>query len=146
MTIHCHFHLVITTKYRAKILNEDMNKITRLGFEQSIKSLGYDDKIEIVRCNFDNTTGKNDHVHILFTVKNFASIDLHAFVLGGKLHSRRAIRKWAQETNAFQLQNYDWAQTYYLKTVSPVGYDEAVFYIEHQNDEERRAARKLLNK
>lgn len=126
MTIDCNFHLVLTTRRREKTLTLGIRKAVYTGFNTAAIALEIADNVKLISINFDNRTGKNDHVHVLFKVLNFKNVDLHALVLGTKLHSKHAMKATQKE--------FDWSSTYYLKTVGSVGYEATIYYIEHQAD------------
>lgn len=134
MIVQAHFHLVLTTRCRVKIMNDVLLAHCKIGFNAALKQLGYENKVQMVECNYDRRENKNDHLHILFSVSNFAGLDLHMLVKGIKLCTRTAIRN----DDSGQYTGFQWSDTYYIKTIAPICLDEVYAYIEAQHQKPKK--------
>ncbi|WP_009632389.1 IS200/IS605 family transposase [Synechocystis sp. PCC 7509] len=116
-------HLVLTTKYRRKVINAAM--LTRLGeiFEQLCQKWG----CEVVEFN-----GEQDHVHLLFGY--YPQMQLSKFVNNLKTVSSLYIRKEFADVVAKEyLQSVFWHSAYFIASCGGVTVEQLKQYVQQQD-------------
>jgi putative transposase len=129
---HCvfslHFHLVIVTKYRRKVISNEMKK--RLGeiFSNTLRKW---------ECELIEFNGEADHVHLLFSATPKPS--LSALVNNLKTVSSRLIRKeFRREISKVYWKPVFWHRSYCLITCGGAPLTVIQQYIQQQGKSERR--------
>lgn len=117
------YHLVVATKYRHPILNEDITKklkeITQYIFEEKWN------------CHVLSVETNQDHIHILFEAP--PQVALSQLINNFKTVSSRRIRKEFQEYLApYYWKPYFWNRSYYIGSVSDTTEETVKHYIENQ--------------
>lgn len=122
-------HLVLTTKYRKKVLSAEM--LSRLsGLIQNFCHEWGCDVIE-----FD---GDSDHVHLLF--RYYPQIQISKFVNSLKTTSSRLIRKeFPDEVQRVYRNPVLWHSSYFIASCGGVTVDVLRKYIENQSGEKPHA-------
>lgn len=121
------YHLVFVTKYRKKILKDDIVKDCKNLLIERIESI----KGEVISINFD----MDDHVHIQLRLKPTHSISKVVQLL--KSHS--GYNLWQKYgvflRKHYWYKNYFWSGGYYCSTVGAVDSHKVKRYIENQGNE-----------
>lgn len=113
------YHLVIVTKYRRKVINNDIKN--RL-FEISEKLFTAWES-EIIEINTDL-----DHVHIFFSTK--PQVQLSKLVNNYKTVTSRYIRsEFSDYLSRYYWKPYFWSKSYFISTVGDVSEDNIRRYI-----------------
>ncbi len=123
---HCifnlHYHLVLVTKYRRKVITKDM--LTRL---EEI----FDRLLEQWDCELIEFNGEADHVHLLISTNPKAQTS--KLVNNLKTVTSRLIRKeFEQHVNRFYWKPVFWSRTYCLLSVGGAPLSVLKQYIENQ--------------
>jgi len=121
------YHLVVITKYRHPVLNEDIAKrlleISHNIFEESWN------------CKIFEINTSVDHIHILFETP--PQVQLSKLINSYKTVTSRLIRKeFADFLSKFYLKPYFWSDSYFVATVSDRTHQAVQNYI-HEQDQTR---------
>lgn len=119
-------HLVLTTKYRRKVINAAM--LVRLGeiFEQLCQKWG----CEVVEFN-----GEQDHVHLLFGY--YPQMQLSKFVNNLKTVSSLYIRKeFKNDVDKFYRKPVFWHSAYFIASCGGVTVEQLKQYVSEQDSPE----------
>ena len=102
------YHLVLVTKYRKKVFNNDMETyLTRF-----VESMMKKNDCNLIEINYDK-----DHVHILFEAP--VTLNLPNFINGLKSTSSRMIRRaFSDHLKSFFEKPVFWSRSYFICTVS----------------------------
>ena len=117
------YHLVVVTKYRHKVINNDLKD--RL-IEISYSIIESDWKSKIISINTDE-----DYIHILFETS--PQTQLSKLINNYKTVTSRLIRKeFSKQLEQYYWKTYFWSDTYFISSVSDTS--EAIIkrYIEKQ--------------
>jgi putative transposase len=115
-------HLVLTTKYRKKVFNQEM-----LDFLGVILK----DLMEKWDCKLIEFNGEQDQVHILFQYK--PQICLSTLINNIKTVSRRRIRKdFSERLKKFYWQDAFWNSSYFIASCGGVTVEVLKKYVENQ--------------
>ena len=112
------YHLVLCTKYRRKILIDDIDFQIREIFSKISQS----NSINIIEMNSDK-----DHIHILFATDPTAN--LTKYINSLKTVSSRLIQKEYPQPNRLF-----WSRSYFLSTVGEVSLETIQNYIQTQGE------------
>ena len=116
------YHLVVTTKYRHKCINNVMH--TRL------REIA-DDLFTKWDCEIIEMNGEEDHIHILFEAP--PQIQLSNIINSFKTVSSRYIRKeFPKELALYYWKPYFWSQSYMVLTIGSTTIEVIKQYIENQ--------------
>jgi putative transposase len=116
-------HLVLTTKYRRKVLAGEM--LTRLD------EILYD-LCQKWNCKLIEVNGEEDHIHLLF--QYYPQIDLSKFVNNIKSVTSRRIRsEFAEHVNKMYWKDVLWNESYFIASCGGVTVTVLRQYIEQQN-------------
>lgn len=99
------YHLIITTKYRKKVLNHEIGKI----LEDTFKKLQGNHKIELQEIGYEQ-----DHAHYLFTAAPDTNIS--KFINAYKSSTSRQIRSQHPEIKEKLWNGQVWSNSYFLTT------------------------------
>ena len=123
---HCHYHVVLVTKYRRKIFNDGVHGYMQESFKEVAE---YYPDIHILEMNHDE-----DHVHMLLSVPPKYSIGQVVRIL--KQQSARKLKaKFEFIRRTYWGGGGIWSDSYFVSTV---GADEETIkkYIEMQGKED----------
>lgn len=116
-------HLVLTTKYRKKLLTKEM--IDRLN-EIVV------DLCEKWDCKAIEFNGEDNHIHLLF--QYYPQMSLPKFVGNIKsVSSRRLRQEFPSLTNSIHWKNVLWNESYFIASCGGVTISVLKKYIENQN-------------
>ena len=115
------YHLVLCTKYRKKVINEEISEKLKNIFVDISSKYG----ITLVEWNHDK-----DHVHLLFRVK--PNSDLSKMINAYKSASGRKIKNEFPDIRKYLWKEYFWSRSYCLLTTGGVTIDVIKKYIENQ--------------
>ena len=102
------YHLVLVTKYRKKIFNNDMETYLTNFVESMMKK----NSCNLMEINYDK-----DHVHILFEAP--VTLNLPNFINGLKSTSSRMIRRaFSEHLKPIFKKPVFWSRSYFICTVS----------------------------
>ena len=117
------YHLVVVTKYRHKVINNELKD--RL-IEISYSIIESDWKSKIISINTDE-----DHVHILFETS--PQTQLSKLINNYKTVTSRLIRKeFSKQLEQYYWKTYFWSDTYFISSVSDTSEAMIKRYIEKQ--------------
>ena len=128
---YCDYHLVITTKYRKKVINEGLFVYLKIKIKEIVKYYPY---LEIKEINYDK-----DHIHILISIPPKVSVGSIVRII--KSNTARELKKkfgflkevyWGTESF--------WSKGYFVSTV---GINQKVIedYIKNQRKEDSGQAK-----
>lgn len=115
------YHLVLCTKYRKKVINEEISEKLKNIFVDISSKYG----ITLVEWNHDK-----DHVHLLFRAK--PNSDLSKMINAYKSASSRRIKNEFPDIRKYLWKEYFWSRSYCLLTTGGVTIDVIKKYIENQ--------------
>lgn len=118
-----HYHLVLVTKYRRKVIDESISERLREIFEY----IAVNYNISITEWNEDE-----DHIHILFKAQ--PNSELSKFINAYKSASSRLIKKEYPKIRKKLWKEYFWSRSFCLITTGGVTVDIIREYIESQGD------------
>ena len=119
------YHLVVVTKYRHKVINNDLKD--RL-IEISYSIIENDWESKIISINTDE-----DHVHILFETS--PQTQLSKLINNYKTVTSRLIRKkFSKQLEQYYWKPYFWSDTYFISSVSDTSEAMIKRYIEKQGN------------
>ena len=123
----CEYHIVWAPKYRFRILTGEIKKLV----EEDIKML-----CEWKRCEVQEMSVKNDHIHIVVSIPPKVSISEMMGILKGKL-AIKLFKSYPKMKQKPYWGNHFWARGYFVSTV---GIDEDVIkrYVKYQEEEGKR--------
>ena len=118
------YHLVLVTKYRKKVFNNDMETYLRNFVESMMKK----NDCNLMEINYDK-----DHVHILFEAP--VTLNLPNFINGLKSTSSRMIRRaFSEHLKPFFEKSVFWSRSYFICTVSEHTTQVVQEYIKNQDE------------
>ena len=128
---HIRYHVVITTKYRRKVLTEGVKKYLLLRIEEIRK--------HYPEIRFEEVSSDRDHLHVLVSVPPKMSVSQFVNVLKANT-SRRLKEKFAFLKRVYWGTESIWSGGYFVTTA---GIDEETIrqYIEHQGKEDTGQAK-----
>lgn len=117
------FHLVVVTKYKLKVINQQMNaRLKELAYRVFEECWG----LKIIEIEIES-----DHIHILF--ESNPQTDLSKLVNNFKTVSSRMLRKeFSEYLDKFYQKPYLWANSYCLLSVGEASIEVIRKYIENQ--------------
>ena len=119
------YHLVVVTKYRHKVINNELKD--RL-IEISYSIIESDWKSKIISINTDE-----DHIHILFETS--PQTQLSKLINNYKTVTSRLIRKeFSKQLEQYYWKTYFWSDTYFISSVSDTSEAMIKRYIEKQGN------------
>ena len=132
---HCvyyiRYHIVISTKYRRKVINDGVREYLLKQMQEIRK--------HYPEIRFEKVSGDRDHVHILVSVPPKTSVS--QFVNIFKVNVARGLKdKFAFLKKVYWGSESIWSTGYFVSTV---GINESVIrkYIEHQSKEDTGRAK-----
>ena len=118
-----HYHLMLVTKYRRKVIDDIISKRAKEIFEYIAPTY----KITLQEWNHDQ-----DHIHILF--KAHPKTEISKFINAYKSASSRLIKKEYPEIREKLWREYFWTSSFCLITAGGAPLDILKRYIESQGD------------
>lgn len=129
------YHLILVTKYRRKVFDDDISMRCKELFENISKNYN----ITIDEWNHDE-----DHVHILF--RAHPNSEITKFINASKSASSRIIkREFSSISNKLWKNNF-WNQSFFLITSGDASVDTIIGYIKNQGQKERVGNQYVLKK
>jgi putative transposase len=126
VTYDCRYHIVWITKYRRKILNDEIQE--RL--KTIINGVAKEMYIDIISIGMEE-----DHVHIYCSIPHSQHIPYVLQILKGRTSS--VIRKeYKGYLKKYYWKPCLWAVGYFLTTVGEVNHDTIKRYVDHQGRQE----------
>lgn len=127
---HCvfslNYHLVLVTKYRRKVITNEMRKRLNEIFEQTLSKWS---------CSLNEFNGESDHIHLLIAAH--PNLDLSKLVNNLKTVSSRLIRKdFGDELNQTYSQPVFWNRTYCILSCGGAPLNVLKEYIQNQGGED----------
>lgn len=116
-----YYHLIMTTKYRRKVIDNEIHKFLRMKFEEICGRY----HIELDEMNHDE-----DHIHVLF--RAYPNTDLSKFINAYKSASSRLVKKNYPRVQKQLWKSMFWTKSYCLLTSGGVTTDIVRQYIENQ--------------
>ena len=117
-----YYHLVLITKYRREVINDNNSKRLQEIFEYICPNYN----ITLVEWNHDK-----DHVHVLF--KAHPNSEISKFINAYKSASSRLIKKEFPIIKSKLWKEYFWSKSYCLITTGGSPIETIKKYIENQN-------------
>ena len=118
-----YYHLVLVTKYRRKVINDNISNRLKEIFEKIQGNYN----ITLQEWNYDK-----DHVHILF--KAHSNSELSKFINAYKSASSRLIKKEFPEIKEQLWKEYFWSRSFCLLTTGGTPIEIIKKYIESQGE------------
>ena len=118
-----YYHLVLVTKYRRKVINDNISNRLKEIFEKIQGNYN----IILQEWNYDK-----DHIHILF--KAHPNTEISKFINAYKSASSRLIKKEFPEIRQQLWKEYFWSRSFCLLTTGRVSIDVIKKYIETQGE------------
>ena len=116
-------HLVLTTKYRKKLLTKEM--LSRL--HEILETL-----LEKWECRMIEFNGEEDHIHLLF--QYHPSLELSKLVNNLKTVTSRKLRsEFEERVNEFYWKDVLWNGSYFIASCGGVTISTLKKYIENQD-------------
>ncbi len=116
-----YYHLIIVTKYRRKVLDDEILRFMKRKFD----NISYNYNIQLKTMNHDS-----DHVHILF--RAHPNSDLSKFINAYKSSTSRTIKKEFPRVTEQLWKSMFWTKSYCLLTSGGVTTEVIRSYIETQ--------------
>ena len=116
-----YYHLIMTVKYRRKVLNDDICDFLK----EKFITIGENYNIELDEMNHDE-----DHIHILF--RSYPNSDLSKFINAYKSATSRLVKKNYPKVREKLWKSMFWTKSYCLLTSGGVTTDIIKQYIENQ--------------
>jgi putative transposase len=118
------YHLVVTTKYRHKVINREINL--------RLKEIAYSIFEESWKCEIIEIEYESDHLHIAFEAS--PQIQLSKLINNFKTVSSRYIRKeFSEYLRPFYWKPFFWSPSYCLLSVGGATMETIKEYIQNQN-------------
>ena len=118
-----HYHLILVTKYRRKVLNNEILEYLKIRF----KEIGKTYNLHLEEMNHDK-----DHVHILFRAEPKSNIS--KFINAYKSATSRMIKQIYPSVIEKLWESKFWSQSFCLITTGGVTTDVIKQYIDSQGD------------
>lgn len=116
-----YYHLVLVTKYRRKVINDNISNRLKEIFEK----IQWNYNIILQEWNYDK-----DHIHILF--KAHPNTEISKFINAYKSASSRLIKKEFPEIKEQLWKEYFWSRSFCLLTTGGAPIEIIKKYIESQ--------------
>jgi len=117
------YHLILVTKYRRKVIDDEISKRLKEIFEYISAKDQY--KLKLIEFNHDK-----DHLHILFKAEPKSEIS--KFINAYKSASSRLIKKEFPRVKEKLWKEYFWSRSFFLVTTGSVTLEVLRQYVESQ--------------
>ena len=121
-----YYHLVLVTKYRRKVIDDEISDYAKPTFERISESFD----ITLVEWNHDN-----DHVHIMFQAQ--PKTELTKFINAYKSVSLRLLKHDCPRVKQFLWKEVFWSKSFCLLTISDGPIDVIKKYIQTQGNNDK---------
>lgn len=118
-----YYHLVLVTKYRRQVIDDEISEFAKDTFERISESY----HITLVEWNHDK-----DHVHIMF--KAHPKTELTKFINAYKSASSRLIKRDFPRVKQFLWKEMFWSKSFCLLTTGGAPIDMIKKYIQNQGN------------
>lgn len=118
-----HYHLILVTKYRKPVIDDEISEFSKATFER----IGESYHITLVEWNHDK-----DHIHIIFKAEPKA--ELSKFINAYKSASSRLIKRDFSEVKKFLWKEMFWSKSFCLLTTGGAPIDVIKKYIQEQGN------------
>ncbi|MEQ3445624.1 IS200/IS605 family transposase [Enterococcus cecorum] len=118
-----YYHLILVTKYRRQVIDDDISDYAKVTFERISESY----HITLVEWNHDK-----DHVHIMF--KAHPKTELTKFINAYKSASSRLIKRDFPRVKQFLWKEQFWSKSFCLLTTGGAPIDVIKKYIQNQGN------------
>ncbi|CAI3262198.1 IS200/IS605 family transposase [Enterococcus cecorum] len=118
-----YYHLILVTKYRRQVIDDDISDYAKETFERISESY----HITLVEWNHDK-----DHVHIMF--KAHPKTELTKFINAYKSASSRLIKRDFPRVKQFLWKEQFWSKSFCLLTTGGAPIDVIKKYIQNQGN------------
>lgn len=118
-----YYHLVLVTKYRRPVIDNEISNYAKLNFERIAKSY----HITLVEWNHDK-----DHIHIMFKAQ--PKTELTKFINAYKSASSRLIKRDFPTVKQFLWKEMFWSKSFCLLTTGGAPIDVIKKYIQNQGN------------
>ena len=118
-----YYHLVLVTKYRRKVIDDEIFDYAKLNFERIAKSY----HITLVEWNHDK-----DHIHIMFKAQ--PKTELTKVINAYKSASSRLIKRDFPRVKQFLWKEMFWYKGFCLLTIGDSSIDVIKKYIQNQGN------------
>ena len=118
-----YYHLILVTKYRRQVIDDDISDYAKATFERISESY----HITLVEWNHDK-----DHVHIMFKVH--PKTELTKFINAYKSASSRLIKRDFPRVKQFLWKEMFWSKSFCLLTTGGAPIDLIKRYIQNQEN------------
>ena len=118
-----YYHLVLVTKYRRQVIDDEISEFAKDTFERISESY----HITLVEWNHDK-----DHVHIMF--KAHPKTELTKFINAYKSASSRLIKRDFPRVKQFLWKEMFWSKSFCLLTTGGAPIDVIKKYIQNQGN------------
>ena len=122
------YHLILVTKYRKKIITDEMIEIIKSRTYELMK--GY--KGELLELN-----GESDHIHFLISLNPQCCLSDIINSLKTQL-SRTLRREFKEEIDKVYYKDVFWSDSYFISTTSGANLEKIKEYIEDQGRPKRK--------
>ena len=120
-------HIVLVTKYRRKVLNEEMLAFLRSAFAGILSGW---------RCGLIEFGGEEDHVHMLIDIH--PALNISTLINNLKsASSKRLRRQFAEHIKEFYRKPVFWHRAYYVGSVGDVSLEAVRNYVGRQGAPDR---------
>lgn len=118
-----YYHLVLVTKYRRQVIDDEISEIAKSTFER----IGNSYQITLVEWNHDK-----DHVHIMFKAQ--PKTEMTKFINSYKSASSRLIKRDFPRVKQFLWKEMFWSKSFCLLTTGGAPIDVIKKYIQNQGN------------
>lgn len=118
-----YYHLVLVTKYRRQVIDDEISEFAKITFERIAESY----HITLVEWNHDK-----DHVHIMFKAQ--PKTELTKFINAYKSASSRLIKRDFPRVKQFLWKEMFWSKSFCLLTTGGAPIDVIKKYIQNQGN------------
>lgn len=118
-----YYHLVLVTKYRRQVIDDEISEYAKVTFERISESY----HITLVEWNHDK-----DHVHIMFKAQ--PKTELTKFINAYKSASSRLIKRDFPRVKQFLWKEMFWSKSFCLLTTGGEPIDVIKKYIQNQGN------------
>lgn len=118
-----YYHLILVTKYRRQVIDDDISDYAKVTFERISESY----HITLVEWNHDK-----DHIHVMF--KAHPKTELTKFINAYKSASSRLIKRDFPRVKQFLWKEQFWSKSFCLLTTGGAPIDVIKKYIQNQGN------------
>ncbi len=118
-----YYHLILVTKYRRQVIDDDISDYAKATFERISESY----HITLVKWNHDK-----DHIHVMF--KAYPKTELTKFINAYKSASSRLIKRDFPRVKQFLWKEQFWSKSFCLLTTGGAPIDVIKKYIQNQGN------------